>query len=241
LTPLDILRVAATVAQLLPFIKRLVKRRELRERLGEDLRPILQELEHSMEELNDNGKKLTGTLNRAKTPLNRKDANELGLSWADTVDVAVEVVEGVHKLAREARKVAAFETFMDDLRKNDPAVFEMVKLLERSYQDGVLDVKEFPTFVKLYGPKRGRQRGLRKAAEAAAKEATPLVKKATTVRIGKRLERDVSHRVLKSIRRLRRVNTLVRKVDPETAARMYEVAPDWVQPLVALAKEVDAK
>jgi len=241
LTPLDLLRVAATLTQLLPFIRRLVKRKEVRERLGEVLLPILRELEHSMVELNDNGKRLTGTLDRAALPLNRKDANELGFAWADTVDGAVKVIEGVHKLAREARKVAAFETFMNDLRTTDPPVFEMLKLLERSYQGGLLNVEEFPTFVKLYGPKRRRQSGLKRATEAAVKEATPLVKKAKAVRIGKRLDRAVAHRLLKSIRRLRRVNALARKVDSETAARMYEVAPDWVQPLVALAKELDAE
>ena len=241
LTLLDLLRVAATVAQFLPFIKRLVKRREMRERLMEDLLPTLRELERSMEGLVENGRKLTGTLNRAKMPLHRKDANELALTWADTADAAVEVIERVHRLAREARKIAAFETFMEDLRTTDPPVFEMLKLLERSYQGGLLDVGEFPTFVRLYGPKRGRQRTLKKAVETAAVEATPLVKKAKAVRIGKRLEREVSRRLLKSVRRLRTASASLRKLDSETAARMYDATPDWVQPLVALAKEVDAK
>ena len=128
---------------------------------------------------------------------------------------------------------------MEGLRTTDPPVFEMLRLLERSYKDGVLDLEEFPTFMKLYGLKRSRQRGLTKTSEAAAREARPLVKKAKAVRIGKRLERNVSRRLLKSIRHLQKVNVLVRKVDPETAARMYDAAPDWLQPLVVLAKEVE--
>ncbi len=236
---LDLLRIAAALTQLLPLIKRLAVRTDARERLGAILLPLLEDVEKSMEGLHNNGRKLAEILKRIQMPLGRRDATELSLAWADTVDFAVKVVEQVNRLARETGKLVAFETFTERLKTADPAVYELVKLLDRGYKDGVLDVKEVPTFVKLYGPKGRQARKLKKAAGKAVDEATPLVNKAKAVRIGKRLPRDVQSRLLKSFRRLKTISRLVRKVDAETAERMNEVAPDWAQPLVSLGKKLD--
>jgi len=235
----DLLGIAAALAQLLPFVKRLAHRADVRARLGAVWLPLVEDLEESMEGLHNSGRLLMGILKRTQLPVGRKEANELSLAWATTVDFAVKVVEQLSGFARETGKLVAFETFMERLKTADAADYELVKLLERSYKDGVLDVKEIPTFVKLYGSKGKQGRRLKRVAAEAVEEATPLVKKAKAVRIGKRLSRDVKGRLLKSFLRLKKVETLVRRVDAETAARMYEVAPDWAQPLIGLGKKID--
>ena len=235
---LDLLRAAAALAQLLSIVKRLAARRDLRGRLAEVLLPILRDLRKSMEELDANGQRLKENLGRVPTPLNRKDSNELVIAWAAAVDATAGVIEQVHRLGRAANGVAAFKTFMERLKTADPGACELLRLLDRGYKDGVLDLREVPTFAKLFGPKGRRARNLRSVAEKAVKEATPLVEKARAVRVGRRLDRQVVQRVVKSIRHLARVQRLVRKIDPETARTLDEVSPDWVQPLVALGKRV---
>jgi len=130
---------------------------------------------------------------------------------------------------------------MERLKTADSGAYELLRLLERSYKDGVLDLREIPTFAKLYGPKGRRAGKLRSAAEKAVKEATPLVEKAQTIRIRRQLDRRVVHRLVKSVRHLETVKRKVRKIDPGTAKRMNEMSPDWVQPLIALGKRVEVK
>jgi len=238
---LDILSVGASLSQLLPAIngiaKRFAEKRELRERLAGVLSPTLKGLQSSMDDLRENGRKLTGVVRRAGIPLGRSDSTKLCLAWADTCDAIVKVINGLHELGMAAKEVTKYETFMERLKTTDNAAYELLRLLDRSCMDGVLDAREFPTYIKLYGPRRRKARKLEKEAKKATGEAAPLIKKARAVKFTQRLDRRVQQRVNKSLGSLAKTKVLLRPVSRETAAEMAELAPEWIRPLLEFAKQ----
>lgn len=234
---LDLLKLAAAFTRLEPVLKRLAKRKELRGRLGDLFAPPLEQLDDTLDSLSRVGETVKDILNRADPTLGRKDTIGLWLALADIIDAEASLIEGFRDLAKQAKSVTSFETFMGALREADEPSYELIKLLDRSYREGILDVREYPAFIKLYGPKGRAAKKFQREAKEAAEAATPLVKKAKSVRAKAVRSREVETRLRKTARHLRKVQGLVRSLDRKEATSMVDLSPDWIEPLLVLAKE----
>ena len=122
------------------------------------------------------------------------------------------------------------------MKATDSAAYELLRLLARSVQDGMMDVREFPTFVKLYGPRGRDARKLRKEAEKKAGEVGPILKKARSVKLAGRLNRRVERRLRKSVDGLKRAKDLLRGLGGETVGGLRQMAPEWAVPLTELVR-----
>lgn len=232
---LGLLGAGGALARLLPFIKGLrerADRKEVKGRLRSRLLPTLRKLQGCMEDLNAGGQEFMGLLTKAQVPIaGRKISNELRLEWANIADGAVEVVKGVQGLAGLAEGIVAFETFMERLKRADPGLYELLKLLQRSYDNGALDLTDFPTFLALYGPKKREGRKLKREVEQAVGEAAPLVEKAGALRLSKPFNRHTEQRVIRSFRRLAELRGSLRGFEHATPEELADSAPEWMQPL----------
>ncbi len=234
---LDLLKLAAAFTRLEPTLKRLAKRKELRGRLRDLLMPVLTQLDEQLDGVTRSGETMKTILAQANPTLSRNDTIQLWLVLADIMDTEASLIEGARELAKRAKSVMSFETFMNALKESDEAGYELIRLFDRSYRDGILDVREYPAFATLYGPKGRAAKKFEREVKEAVVTATPMVKKAKSVRARAVHSRQVETRLRRTARHLRKVQGIVRSLDREEAKTMEDLSPDWIEPLLVLAKE----
>ena len=138
------------------------------------------------------------------------------------------------KLASQAKALSKFEMVMNDLKILDKPVYELVSMLARSYNDGKVDLRKFPTFIALYGPKVDS--GAAKAYFRS--EVPPRLKKLK--RLAGRLPPPFRRRLpplKKGIRELVDSQKSIAHVEETEMKALVDALPDWLAELAHMLSE----
>ncbi|MDG6900146.1 MAG: hypothetical protein JRM88_06250 [Nitrososphaerota archaeon] len=133
------------------YLRRKQRKKEIAEQVHRALNAI-DSLAKAQKALSDSGSRLVKLIDETPVPVPVGMADHLYDEYAVwMVSLSADLLSLVN-LASQARNLSKYETLMHDLKIVDKPVYELVMMLSRSYEDGKLDLREFPTFLALYGP-----------------------------------------------------------------------------------------
>lgn len=207
------------------FIKKKSKKKEAAEGLANALSAI-EDLEKAIEDMKESGRRMKDLVEKAQIPIQFGVADKLYQEIGVWMVVMARINLGLVRLARQAKSVTQYETFMSDLKHLDKPVYESLQMFARSYKDGKVDVSEMPTFIALYGP---RELG-REMEKAQKEQLEPLTKKLEG--IVETIPLPIRHRVKdlgRSYNGLSDSRSDLVEPTEEVIHRMLDSSPPWMR------------
>jgi hypothetical protein len=228
--------IAGLFAKLKEVLTKESQREENRERLRAAIR-VLDTLETSLKQGEEIGKSIGKLIEEAKDPPTRNDSERLYSKLADFFDHLRSFHELYIELCRESKVISQFE-FIDRLHKTDPEISEMVVFLGKCYDNGKVDVRDLPTFISLYGPRRKNYHKISNLIDEKLKEHDSVLVK--TKRIAPKLllpTRATQRQLMRSLIALAKQKDTFVKLDNKVADQLLEQSPDWMSSLSELMKD----
>jgi hypothetical protein len=149
-------QISAVFVSFKPLIDRLVKLLKKRSRRKEARASValalsaLEKLQASLDNLTEIGWEFVDILEEAKVPASVTTSVKLYRQLAKWLDGSAELVYALAAVVNQAEELAKIDSFMDELKGLDKALYEFVKLLARCKKDGSLDFSGLPAFVAVY-------------------------------------------------------------------------------------------
>lgn len=134
------------------YLQRRSKKIEMQSILKDALGAI-DELSEAQSELAKVGEEYAREVVSVRIPVELGPADRLYLLSVRWMGANAKIILSLVKLAQQANSFAKLSTIMDDLKVLDRPAYELVRLLERSYREGKLDLTDFPTYIAVFGPK----------------------------------------------------------------------------------------
>jgi hypothetical protein len=171
--------------QVIDYLMRFKDRKDVKERL----RNVLQSLERfakASKSANESAKDLEVKVMNLKT-VKAREGNILVMALVRSIDDFTKLLSSVLQFGKESNDLlSTFESFMEDVRKSDKDVYEIVSFFGKHYDPATdsFDVSKIPMFVGIHGKKLGwkKSKELSETVEHGGEVVRMAILKALVVR-----------------------------------------------------------
>ncbi|MEM2153790.1 MAG: hypothetical protein QXY76_02670 [Nitrososphaeria archaeon] len=214
-------------------------RSDVREKLNNTLTSI-PELKKYWAELDKHGQNITQSIRMLQLPPSTDSINKLLLESAQHLETLGSALNSLLIFAKQAKEFSNYTSYMEDVKKVNKDLYEIINFFARNYQDNVFDTKELATFLNIYSPKlkMSEKEKLNENISEIFEKIEDLCSYISSKQIS--LNRRTEKAIFKSIKKLNRICSNF-KLYPKDYETWIEYSPPWIKLLHNILKGIEKK